>query len=435
MTTPSETTLSLLQLQQTVQRMVTNHATQNVWVTAELSDVAERGGHCYMELIQKDDDGITTVAKARATIWANNWPRIRTQFMQSTGQRFATGLKVMVRVSVSYHPVYGMNMVISAVNPDYTMGDMLRRRREILMRLHNEGILEMNRSLEFPCPTLRIAVISAPEAAGYGDFMHQLYGNGYNLRFNTKLYPAIMQGEKAASSVIAALDRIASDGDSWDCVVIIRGGGSTSDLSSFENYELASNVAQFPLPIIVGIGHERDITVLDYVACQRVKTPTAAAEFLLNLACEELDRLRTLTSDILRVANECISGAREQLAYFGGQLPVAPVGTIHRAERRLNAATLSLATICPRRIQPLHARIELYGNAITTAGTAAIDRHRSRLETIKQVLDAISPEATLRRGYSITSCRGKIITDPASVHHGDEIVTQFASGTIQSTVR
>lgn len=264
--------LTLLELNKRISSLITVASTQNVWVTAELSDVAVRGGHCYMELLQKDVERGTTLAKARAMIWSSLYPRIEAQFYAATGQRFGTGIKVMVQVSATMHPVYGISLVINAVNPEYTMGDLLRRRREMLERLKQEGILEMNRSLEWILVPQRIAVISAPGAAGYGDFVNQLYSNPAKLRFEVKLFPAVMQGERAPETIISALEQIAAQADEWDGVVIIRGGGATSDLVAFENYDLAVHVAQFPLPIIVGIGHERDVTILDYVANMRVKT-------------------------------------------------------------------------------------------------------------------------------------------------------------------
>ncbi|MDE7443330.1 MAG: exodeoxyribonuclease VII large subunit, partial [Muribaculaceae bacterium] len=238
--------MTLLQLQQRVTRLVTVPETQQVWITAELSDVAVRGGHCYMELLQKDPESGATLARARAVIWANIWSRLDVYFKSATGQAFATGIKVMVRVSASYHAVYGLTLVISSVNPEYTMGDLMRRRREILQRLEKEGLLMRNRNLQWPVPVQRIAVISAAGAAGYGDFMNQLYNNAWKLRFDVELFSAIMQGDKSAASIIAALDIIAAQSSCWDCVVVIRGGGSTSDLAAFEDYALAAAIASFP---------------------------------------------------------------------------------------------------------------------------------------------------------------------------------------------
>ena len=238
-------------------------ALRNVWVTAETSDL-RRSGHCYLELIQKHPVTGEPVARARATIWRSVFARIDADFFVATGQRLDSGMKVMVQVTANYHPSYGLSLNITDIDPAYTMGDLMRIRMEILARLKQEGVIDLNRTIEWCDVPLRIAVISAGGAAGYGDFIHQIYNNEYRLRFSTKLFPAVMQGTQAPASIISALEDIAAEEENWDCVVIIRGGGATSDLASFENYDLAANVAQFPLPIIIGIGHERDVTVLDY---------------------------------------------------------------------------------------------------------------------------------------------------------------------------
>ena len=284
---------------------------KDTWVTAELSDVRRAAnGHCYMELIQKDSESGAAIARLRAVIWANVYSRLSADFTAATGQRFADGLKVMVCISAGFHRNYGLSATITDINPEYTMGDLLRQRREILMRLEKEGILELNRQLQWTEAPLRIAVISAKGAAGYGDFIHQLYSNPSHMKFHTELFAASMQGENTVPSVIAALEQIASDIGKWDGVVIIRGGGSTSDLNAFDNYELAANIAQFPLPVIIGIGHERDITVLDYVANMRVKTPTAAAEWLISRGKALLERINAIATDILTSAQSLITGSR-----------------------------------------------------------------------------------------------------------------------------
>lgn len=425
--------LSLLQLNQRIARLIADPSTQNVWVTAELSDVAVRGGHCYMELLQKDDRGVQ-VAKARGVIWANNYARIAPEFTAATGQRFATGLKLMVRASASMHPVYGMSLVITAVNPDYTMGDLLRRRREILARLQSEGILELNRQLKWTDVPLRVAVISARGAAGYGDFINQLYHNPSRLRFRTRLFEAVMQGERVAPSIIAALDAIAADADNWDGVVIIRGGGATSDLYGFEDYDLAANIAQFPLPVIVGIGHERDITLLDYVANMRVKTPTAAAEWLISRGDEALGFLQTVGNRILQIAGDRMSGHKEQLSYFEGLLPNAATAALQRAMSRLHAGAMSLATVSSRRVVPQLARLDMMGEIMLRAWDTQRNRRSDRLKALEEMLGALSPEAVLKRGYSITRVNGKVVTSPSETAPGDQIETQLAGGTIISHV-
>lgn len=385
-----------------------------------------------MELLQKDDRGLQ-IAKARGVIWASSFPRIDAEFFAATGQRFSTGLKVMLRVSASFHSVYGFSLVVSAVNPDYTMGDLMRRRREILQRLKQEGILEMNRQLQWPAVPQRIAVISAPGAAGYGDFINQLYHNPSHLRFSTKLYPAVMQGATAPASIIAALEAVATDMDMWDGVVIIRGGGATSDLQAYEDYELAANVAQFPLPVAIGIGHERDITVLDWVANKRLKTPTAVAEWLVALGDDALGFLMTVGNRILQLTTSRLTGNKEQLAHAEGLLPIAARNAVERAQSRLRNAATTLSGISGRRLQPQLTRLDMTLKAIADAASNRISRQRSLLDSRQTLLEALSPVATLKRGYSITRVDGHAVTSADSIRTGSIIETTLADGKVIST--
>lgn len=426
--------LSLLELTRLVASLVQRPETQNVWVTAELSDVAVRGGHCYMELLQKDDRGLQ-VAKARGVIWASNFPRIDAEFFAATGRRFATGLKVMLRVSASMHSVYGFSLVVTAVNPDYTMGDLMRRRREIIARLQQEGILELNRQLQWPVVPQRIAVISAPGAAGYGDFINQLYHNPSRLKFTTRLYPAVMQGETAPASIIKALERVAADSDLWDGVVIIRGGGATSDLQAFEDYELAANVAQFPLPVAIGIGHERDITVLDWVANKRLKTPTAVAEWLISAGENVLGYLSTVGNRILQLTSEKLSGNKEQLAQAEGLLPSVARNAMERAGAKLRNAAMTLSGISGRRLQPQLTRLDMTLQAVANAADNRISRARNRLDAAASLLDALSPMATLRRGYTITRVGNHAVTSASDLTPGTVIETVFADGKVTSEIK
>lgn len=407
---------------------------QNVWVTAELSDVRESGGHCYLELIDKNEATGIIDARLRGIIWASAFYKISANFTTFTGQKLATGLRVMVRGSVNYHAAYGMSFVINDINPSFTMGDVERRRREILLRLDAEGVLEQNRSLEWNVPTLRIAVVSAQGAAGYGDFINQLYSNSSSIKFVTRLFPAVLQGEKTAASVIAALDRINEDIDNWDCVVIIRGGGATSDLVSFDNYELAANVAQFPIPVVVGIGHERDVTVLDYIANVRVKTPTAAAEMLIARAEELISGLRETAADMLLAVNDKISGCTTQLAYLEAQLPVAPVNAIERKKLRLDSVRSTLFAMTTGRITPQLAQLDKMPQAISLAIDNLLARRRDRLAASESLLQALSPMATLKRGYTITRIGGKIVSSVGDIKQGDTIETIFSDGKIKSII-
>lgn len=378
----------------------------NVWVTAETSDLRTSGSHCYLELIQKDDAG-SPLARCRAVIWASAYGRLSAKFTAATGSRLRSDMKIMVLVNVSYHPVYGLSLVINDINPDYTVGDLARRRLEIIARLKVEGVYDLNRDLALPDVPWRVAIVSARGAAGYGDFMRQLHNNAMRLRFSTTLFEAVMQGERTAPSIIAALDRIMDRIEDFDCVVVIRGGGAVADLASFDNYDLASNVAQFPVPVICGIGHDRDETVLDYVAHTRVKTPTAAAELLVGVVAEAYRRVLNAGNEILAAVRSAVADQRQQLAYCQGLLPTLAANVVER--NRLAVGR--------------HASELLASSARNIAARAA-----ARLASLGELLDAISPQATLRRGYSITRSAGRAVTDSTALRPGDVIVTTFAKG-------
>ena len=296
----SREALSLQELNFAIKEAINDALPQRCWVRAEMSDVRANAssGHCYLEFIDKDEKSGQIVAKARGTIWARTFQMVKSYFEKETGQSFVSGLKVLVNVSVEFHEVYGYSLSVHDIDPSYTLGDMVKRRKEIILRLQKEGIFELNQDLPFPLLPQRIAVITSPTAAGYEDFINQLTENEYGFPFYIKLFPAIMQGEKTSESVIAALDKIFPHARLFDVVVIIRGGGSASELSSFDSYPLAANCAQFPLPVITGIGHERDDTVVDMVAHTRMKTPTAVASFLVECMVREASRLRELEQSI-----------------------------------------------------------------------------------------------------------------------------------------
>lgn len=406
---------------------------RGVWVTAETSDV-RRALHCYLELIQKNPSTGEPVARVRATIWRSAFARIDADFTAATGSRLASGMKVRVLVTANYHPAYGLSLNITDIDPAYTMGDLMRLRLEILSRLQKEGVIDLNRSLEWPDVPQRIAVISAPGAAGYGDFIHQLYSNPRRLRFTTRLFPALMQGQQAPGAIIAALEEIAAEEENWDGVVIIRGGGATSDLAAFENYDLAANIAQFPLPVIIGIGHERDVTVLDYVANMRVKTPTAAAEWLIGRGAAALDRLDSLAADIHHTASSLISASREQLAYISARLPYLPQSAIDTARKRLDRALVGLSESARTRLRPEFSRLDTAAARLAAAPSTIIERRRSRLDAIGELIAVLSPDATLRRGYSITRIDGHAITSVGAAPSGAVIETTLADGTVRSNI-
>ena len=406
--------LTLLELNSRISATVAaDAALRDVWVTAETGDLRVSGGHCYLELIEKDESTGRPVARLRAIIWASQYARIATEFVAATGQQLVSDIKVMVKVTVNFHPAFGLSAVITAINPEFTCGDLIRRRRVMIQRLTDEGIIDMNRTLDWPDVPARVAIISAAGAAGYGDFITHLYNNPSRLRFSTVLFPAVMQGENAPASIIDALDQVASQADEFDCVVIIRGGGATGDLASFDNYDLAANVAQFPLPVIVGIGHELDVTILDYVAAVRVKTPTAAAEWLIGRVETAYAKVRDVAAEIFRAATARVSGGLQQLAYYQGLLPSLSLGKIDRAR-------LALTSTVP--------------DALSRSAETILRRHRDRLEAAAQLIAALSPQAVLRRGYSICRVGGKAITDPSVLSAGDVVETRLAGGTFSSTV-
>ena len=426
--------ITLREFNNRIKRLLNNPAVCNCWICADLSDVNVRGGHCYLELLEKDERTGATVAKMRGIIWANRFAYLRQKFLQVTGQDLRSGMKVMLEVSVNYHEQYGISLIITDIDPSYTLGDMERLRREILARLKADGIIDMNKQLDFPVVPQRIAIVSAAGAAGYGDFMNQLHHNAYGLQFYTCLFPAVMQGKETVPSVTAALDRINRHIDLFDCVVIIRGGGSTSDLNSFDDYNLAANVAQFPLPVVVGIGHERDVTILDYVACRRVKTPTAAAELLIGCGVEALAHIDELREAIVSTAREYITEARRQVQYLSGTIPLIAGNIVERNRTRLQHIMQIVPLTAQSRIAQGNERLQFFLKQMQQASAQTIMREKMRLTAIYEKVQILSPQNTLRRGYSLTTVNGHAVTDASQLAAGDTIPTHLANGTVTSTI-
>ena len=405
--------LSLYDLNALVRRSLEQCLPDEYWVQAELSDVRTNStGHCYLEFIQKDPRSNNLIAKARGTIWANVYRLLKPYFEESTGQAFVSGIKVLVQVTVSFHELYGYSLTVQDIDPTYTLGDMARRCREILKQLEEEGVLTLNKELEMPVLPQRIAVVSSPTAAGYGDFCHQLKNNSRGFFFHTELFPALMQGDRVEESVLSALDAILNRQEDFDAVVIIRGGGATSDLSGFDTYLLAAACAQFPLPIITGIGHERDDTVLDSVAHTRVKTPTAAAEYLINCMDLAADELEVLISQLHESVRSRLTEEHRKLISYRNRIPSAVV-------RRVSDAKLALLTT---------------RKDISLAVQTLLSRQRHRLELLQQRLADASPEKMLARGYSITLKDGKVVKNGDVLQLNDEIVTRLYQGEIVSIV-
>lgn len=405
--------ISLLELNGRIKEKINQSFAGSWWVRAEMSDVrVNASGHCYLEFIEKSAVTGQMVAKARGAIWAKTFRMMKPYFEQETGQSFVSGLKVLVKVTVEFHELFGYSLNVCDIDPAYTVGNMFRRRMEIIRRLQQEGVFNLNKELELPVLPARIAVVTSPTAAGYEDFVSQLAGNKKGYPFYLKLFPTIMQGEKTETSVIASLDRIYRHSDCFDAVVIIRGGGATSDLAGFESYLLAANCAQFPLPVITGIGHDRDDTVLDWVAHTRMKTPTAVAEFLIgrmDLAAEEVSQLQQAA---VSFSLNRMERSRSQLHLLVGKLPVTAVNLINRH----------------------NALLANDKNRLQQAATGKVMDANRYMQLTEQYITMVSPGYIMKRGYSLTLKEGKIMKRAASFATGDELTTRFTDGEIKSKV-
>ena len=427
--------MSLFELNGLVRASIRACLPNEYWVQAELSDVRSNySGHCYLEFVQKDTRSNALIAKARGIIWSNVYTRLRPYFERETGQAFVSGIKVLVKVTVDFHEQYGYSLTVVDIDPTYTLGDMARRRKEILLRLQQEGVLTLNKELEMPVPAQRIAVISSATAAGYGDFCNQLLHNEFGFVFYPKLFPAIMQGEKVESSIISALEQIYRQVSLWDAVVIIRGGGATSDLSGFDTYDLAANCAQFPLPIITGIGHERDDTVLDMVSHTRVKTPTAAAEYLIANLRTTAEALESYAAVLSTVIPERLAREKERLDRWVSRIPAQVQIRLQREEFRQERVYGRMKTAWQNRLVKEEFRLQLLPR-LSVALNSRIQKENHRMELLEQQVKAASPERLLKKGYSITLKNGKAVTDVSQLEPGDEVETRIAKGSFISIVK
>ena len=429
-------TLSLYELNNLVRSVLEAELDGEYWLEAELSEVRlASNGHCYVEFVQKDGSGRTLVARARGTIWARVYNLLVPLFERATGERLRAGMKVRVQVTVGFHELYGYALNVVDIDPAYTLGDMAQRRREILARLEADGIAADNQALPLPALMKRVAVVSSATAAGYGDFCDQLEHNDYGLCFQTELFPAVMQGTNVEESVLAALEAIMDRADEFDVVVIIRGGGATSDLSDFDTYPLAAAVAQMPLPVIVGIGHERDETVLDYVAHTRVKTPTAAAAFLIQHGADQLAALQTLATTFQTLAARRLQYQQERLQRLTATLPRAFALVHERQGRRLDSLGARLGMAAQRHLLTCHRQLERQSDGIGQHARLQLRDARTRLQLLQGRLEALDPVLQLRRGYSLTyTADGRLLRSAAHVPPGTTLTTRLADGTLTSVV-
>ncbi len=410
--------ITLFELNRMVRESIELSMPDEYWVEAELSECRESRGHCYMELIQKDELSATPIAKASAKCWANKWLTIRPYFERTTGQQLHAGMKVLLKVYPQFHEAYGFSWIVSDIDPTYTLGDMARKRQEIIQKLKAEGVFDLQKELHLPMFCQRIAVISSQTAAGYGDFCNQLADNPYGFQFQTQLFPAIMQGEGVEQSIICALENIYDSQFSYlnskfDAVVIIRGGGATSDMSGFDTLALAENVANFPIPIITGIGHDRDESILDMVSHTRVKTPTAAAAFLISHLKEVLDVIDNSQDLITRYAQQKLSTLNSQLSTLSESIPRLFSLVKTRQEAKIESLWIKIPMLLERKLTG--------------------DTHR--LQLIEERLKALDPTLLLARGYSITMHNGRAVRDASQLPPGTEIETRLARGTVHSIVK
>ena len=425
-------TLTLLELNSMVRMTIERTLNREYWVEAELSECRESKGHCYMELIQKDEQSNTPVARAQAKCWRSTWAMAGPYFTRITGQQLHAGMKVRLKVYAQFHEAYGFSWIVSDIDPNFTLGDMARRRQEIIRQLREEGIFDLQKELSLPLPCLRIAVVSSATAAGYGDFAAQLADTPF--AFQTRLFPATMQGEQVEQSIIKALNDIYSSLDMFDCVVIIRGGGATADLSGFDTLALAENVAQFPLPIITGIGHDRDESILDMVSHLRVKTPTAAAQHLIDQAEQLLQRIELSEERLTRYAQSRMELEQMRLSRLAERIPPLFSLVRTRQEARLDRLGQHLTALIQRRLDREQQRIELHQMQCAATSTQRIERERHRLELLEQRTRSLDPALMLHRGYSITTVGGVALRDPSQVRPGDLLLTQLEKGTLKSKV-
>jgi len=472
-----EQKLTLFELNKWIKNALSEAIPGTVWVVAEISELKEnRSGHCYLELVEKEENDI--IARARATIWSYTYRMLKPYFETTTGQLFTHGLKILVQVSVEYHPAYGLSLNVKDIDPAYTVGDLALQRKEIMERLQREGVFGMNKELELPLVPQKIAVISSKTAAGYQDFMNQLENNPAGFRFYTHIFEAIMQGTGAVPSIINALERIFQHEDFFDAVAIIRGGGASADLSCFDNYELAFNVTQFPLPVITGIGHEKDDTITDMVAHTRLKTPTAVAEFFINGTESFYDRLLTLEEEVVDAVRENVQEKHHQLENFASDFHQLVSRFINEKKTQLTAKgnkfqqqvsrfsfnkKYELNTIQHDLQSAVTAwnnrkKIDLERNRqllktlagevffkeqtensrligrLKSATRGLISKEKERLHLNENAVRLLNPENVLKRGYTLTMKNDRVVKSVKQLAVDDEVETRFADGKVKSKI-
>jgi len=472
--------LKLSELNGLVKNAVSEAFTAPIWVIGEISELkTNRSGHCYLNLIEKEENGDAIVAQARATIWSYTFRMLRPYFESTTGKQLTEGLNVLVSVSVEFHELYGYSLNIRDIDPTYTLGDMARRRREIIARLQSEGVAEMNKELDLPLVPQKIAIISSETAAGYQDFIDQLIHNPAGYHFDLKLFPAVMQGNQAESSIIGALEQIYLYENFFDAVVIIRGGGSQADLSCFDNYNLAYFITQFPLPVITGIGHEKDDSIVDMVAHTKLKTPTAVAEFLISGVAQFDLHLEDLNNRFIEIVTGLIAESKNDIEQIARVIAPLTRERISKANNRLNQTiwkldnsvkifiqnrnnqlrrkeeivryefknfaqlqlrvlermAISLSGILRQTTIANHDRLIRKIQRSETLFKGVISDRRHQLELSMQMAQLTDPNRILARGYSITTYNGRALKDSNLVNSGVLIEIKLFNGQLISEVK
>ena len=430
-----ENALTLYELNSLVVELIDKVMPSSYWVEAEIADARESKGHLYLELIEKDESTNIPIARASAKCWRSSWLMIGPHFERVAGVKLRAGLQIMIQVHAQFHAQYGFSWIIDDINPEYTMGSMARKRNEIIAQLKSEGVFELQRELYLPLFAQRIAIISSASAAGYGDFCNQLQHNEYGFRFQMQLFQAFMQGEQVEQSIVAALNLISTKEDDFDCVVIIRGGGATADLSGFGTLVLAENVANFPLPVITGIGHERDESILDMVAHTRVKTPTAAAAFLIDHLAATLNRIEQAQISIQRMVEHRIQHEKLHLQQLSTHIPILFSMVRNRENARLDDYWHALLQRVMLHFQKSKMRVELLSNKVIPVTTNKLMAEQHKLQLLEQRVDGVNPERMLRLGYSLTYKNGYVLRNVNEVKAGDEITTRLEGGIITSVVK
>jgi exodeoxyribonuclease VII large subunit len=449
--------MSLSELQKVIKDSLYMALPDFYWVVAEISEIKENyAGHCYLELVEKLADELNISARARAVIWSNRYRLLSSFFVNMTGESLHIGMKILVKVRIEYHEIYGLSLVINDIDPAFTMGEMAIKRQMILKRLEEEGVIKMNKDLDFPSVPQRVAIISSKNAAGYIDFMKQLTGNSYGYLFYTALFEAPLQGTETQKGITAALETIASNADLFDVVAIIRGGGSQTDLSWFDNYNIAFYVTQFPLPVITGIGHEKDMSVTDIVAFRALKTPTAVADFLIECMNNTENHLLEMNDKIVRLSQDLLVKARQRVESFRVKLiPMARVllselkeqlsGTIIdminigkeyilKAGMTPSGQLSRLTSACKKVLTDRYTGTVNNSKALKKYTLTLLDSKSSKIVSLETSVRILDPANVLKRGYTITSSNGRIIKKAGSLKVDDTIRTKFSDGTIDSRV-